>query len=157
MSTLNIYESQDPTGKSVFDFAINGPAGVYSSAISDANVLVDLSYPTDNAPSCDPAWRCHKYRDSPYLPLRVTLVDDHLGTRASAEYSARVIFRGPPLGIDSDTTSVTAELPAVQLALTQEFLIGAVEVHYTLANASSYDWTTGQAPVSTRGDDLLGT
>ena len=154
MSTLNIYESQDLTGESVFDFVIIGPPGVYSGVTSLPSVLVDLSYPTNNAPSCDPTWRCHKYRDNPYLPLRLTLVDDQRGTGASAEYSARVIFRGPPLGIDSDTTSVTAELPAVQLVLAQEFLIGAVEVHYTLANASSYDWTTGQRPAATKADDL---
>jgi hypothetical protein len=58
------------------------------------------------------------------------------------------------LGIDSDTTSATAELPSVQLPLAQDFLIGAAEMHYSLAGAPAYDWTTGQAPVLKKGDDL---
>jgi len=152
MQSLNIWESQNPTGASVFDFVINGPV-VHLAGILDPSLLIDLSYPTNSTPSCNPAWRCYMLSNHPFLPLQVTLVDDHTG-KGSTEYSARVVFSGPPLGIDSDSTSATAELPAVQLPLAQDFLIGAVEVHYTLANASTYDWTTGERPIATTGDTM---
>jgi hypothetical protein len=152
VQSLNIRESQNPAGERVFDFQVNGPV-VHTAGVHDPSMLIDLSYPTDNTPSCDPAWCCFTFSNHPYLPLRVTLVDRNAG-KGSTQYSARVIFGGPPLGIDSDSTSATAELPTVQLPLAQYVLIGAVEVHYTLANAAAYDWTTGQRPVTTTGDTM---
>jgi hypothetical protein len=152
MQSLNIWQSLNPAGQSVFDFVVNGPA-VRLAGIRDPSLLIDLSYPTHHTPSCNPAWRCRLLPGHPYLPLQVTLVDDHQG-KGSTEYSARVVFVGQPFGIDSDSTSATAELPTVQLPLAQAFLIGAVEVHYTLAGAPAYDWTTGQPPISTSGDNL---
>ena len=157
MRDLNISASPNEAGETVFDFTVDGPA-VYTqgSGTPLPSVFMDLSYPsgkTGNTPSCMPTWRCHHFRGNPFLPLRVTLVDDGRG-QGTTEYSAEVVFSGPPLGIDSDHTSATAELPAVQLPLAQDFLIGAVEMHYTLAGAPGYDWTTGQAPVSTNGDVL---
>jgi hypothetical protein len=151
IQTLNISEQKDSTGESVFDFQVTvAKGGGFGTAES---VLIYVNYPKDQSPYCVPPARCHLYRLD-YLPLQVTLLDDHHGTATVIEYSARVILRGPPLGFNSDDTSATAQLPAVQLPLAQQYLIGAVEVHYTIANASSYDWTTGPPPVSTRGDDV---
>lgn len=152
MTNLYIYESPDASGESVFDFVIDGPAGVHSGVTAQPSVLIDLSYPSDNIPSCRPTWRCHTFPNHPFLPLRVTLVDNHRLKGTTAEYSARVVFSGPSMGIDSDDTTATAELPPVQLPLAQSFLIGAVEMHYTLPGMSAYDWTTGQRPVATKGD-----
>jgi hypothetical protein len=152
MQSLNIWESQTPAGERVFDFVVNGPV-VHLAGVPDPSLLIDLSYPTNNTASCNPAWRCHMLPKHPYLPLQVTLVDDHRG-QGSTEYFARVVFSGPPLGIDSDSTSATAELPAVQLPLAQDFLIGAVEVHYTLEDARAYEWTTGERPISTTGNTM---
>jgi hypothetical protein len=149
MQTLNISELKDSTGDSVFDFQVTvGKGMAFGTAES---VLIYVNYPKGQSPFCDPPSRCRVYRLD-YLPLQVTLLDDHHETPTAIEYSATVVFRDPPLGFNSDDTSATAQLPAVQLPLAQHYLIGAVEVHYTIANASSYDWTTGQPPVSTRGD-----
>jgi hypothetical protein len=157
MRDLNISVFPNQAGETVFNFTVDGPVvHTQGSGTPLPSVFMDLSYPsgkTGNTPSCMPTWRCHHFQGNPFLPLRVTLVDDRQG-QGTTEYSAQVVFSGPPLGIDSDHTSATAELPAVQLPLAQDFLTGAVEMHYTLAGAPAYDWTTGQAPVLRNGDVL---
>jgi hypothetical protein len=148
LTTLNVTISRDTAGDSVFDIqaALAAPMLNGTTYYNAGPVLIDLSYPTGasgNTYTCEPPAHC-QYNKGTYLPLRVTLADNF----------ARIVFRGPPLGFDYDDTAATAELPAVQVALDQQFLIGAVEVHYTLPNASKYDWTTGQRPVTTTGNVL---
>jgi hypothetical protein len=154
LATLNVSIQRDASGDSVFDIQSTAPAPiVLEGSPTPSTVRVDLSYPSDSSYSCVRPARCRSLgRD--YLQLRVTLANDHGGSTATVDSFARVVFHGPPLGFNSDDTAATAELPAVQVALDQQFLIGAVEVHYTIPHASSYDWTTGPRPVSTTGDRL---
>jgi hypothetical protein len=154
VTSLNVTESRDSAGESVFNIV----AVVPSSEGLLPDVWVDLGYPSGRSgdrPTCDPPSPC--YDNNGYLPFTVGLVNDNKGTSTEVDYAARVRFRGPALGFSSDETDATSQLPSVQVPLTvaaQQFLIGAVEVHATLTNASTYDWTTGQSPITAKGNVL---
>jgi len=143
---FNVYETRSAGNVTAINLVATTPAG------EDAEVPVYLSYPTDkNSPTCQVPSMCQHYPNRT-LPLEVDLVDDNPGPPGTLDVaSAWVYFSGPPLGFASDAASATAQLPAVQVPLnvpSQQYLNGAVELHYALAAASSYQWTTGQAPNS---------
>ncbi len=148
---INVYESHSlGTEQVTVDATVkSGPA------VPAGPITVDLYYPKDlSMRPCAAVYQCHRYPKA-VLNLRFDLVPSPL--RARGDYvheSANLTFAGPPLGFDSDSSVATAELPTVQApleVLSQQGTLGAVEVHYKLLDARSFDWTTGQRPVNDDG------
>ncbi len=130
-------------------------ATVESGPVIPDPITVDGYYPPDlSLRPCASDYHCKQYpRDA--LDLRFDLKPGSSVTEGYHHESASLIFAGPPLGFDNGSGVATAELPTVEAPLdlvSQQGTVGAVEVHYDLPDASSYDWTTGPRPVNEDGD-----
>ena len=147
LTNLDIYEYRDE-GETALEIRATMP--LYpATQYFDPSVF--LQYPANNSPHCEKASLCDIY--GPNGPTALTLQYDNRASPGFLEASGTVFFSGPPLGAYSNDNAATAQLPEVQLPIEigpdqLEQLIGAVTVHYTLANASSYVWTSGEGPTS---------
>jgi hypothetical protein len=147
---INVDESQSSD-----TYYVTVDATVNSGPVLPAPITVAGYYPPDlSLRPCASDSHCTRYpKDT--LDLRFDLKPGSAVTGGYHHESATLTFAGPPLGFDDGSGVATAELPTVEVPLdveAQQGTVGAVEVHYKVPDASSYDWTTGPRPVNEDGD-----